>query len=223
MSTILNFVLFPLFCFSFSCTAETADDPENADGDEADAEAQQATNDDDDIANMVLDDEMEAAALKIQAQFRGFQTRKTVKEGETSSNDELKETEVEEQPAVSSSQSKEIDDEIANMVLDDEMESAALKIQSAFRGKSIRKEVKEEQTTEEEKKDEEEEEKPAEEEEKKEEEEKQDEAAAAPEKTAKQLQEEADIADLAMDEEMEQTALKIQSGKFSLQLTSLSI
>lgn len=211
----LSFACLPLL---FSLIAETADpeDPQqSADNDEGETSEQpQQTTDDDDVANMVLDDEMEAAAVKIQAQFRGHITRKTAKVGENetaTTKDEVESVE----PAASSSQIQEIDDDVANMVLDDEMESAALKIQSAFRGQKVRNEKKKDGEEEEEEKKDEDEEKPAEEDKKEEEEA----AAAAPAKTAQQLQEEEDIASIVMDEEMEQTALKIQSvfrrkGKF---------
>lgn len=171
---------------------------------------------------------MAAAAVKIQAQFRGFQTRKAKGEdGETSSapttNDDsesVKESEDEPAAEVKTSETQEIDDEIAAIDLDDpEMQAAAAKIQCAFFRKSSRKQVKEEEKQpEEEEKKEDEEEKP-DEEKKEEEEPKQEEAAAASGKTAQQLQDEEDIASIVMDEEMEQTALKIQSvfrrkGKF---------
>ena len=155
-------------------------------------------NDDDDIKNMVLDDDMAQAALKIQSTFRGHKARKEVKEmsgGEISedvhhvekesANVEIetitgKECEVEENEiVVEKVQSQEAegfegavneieietgkekiesndcqeahlpqtedvdDDDIANMVLDEDMEQAALKIQSTFRGHKTRKEMKE--------------------------------------------------------------------------------
>lgn len=155
---------------------------------------------------MVLDDEMEQAALKIQSTFRGHKTRKDIKkdesQGEASSADE---------PQQHKDSVQEVDDDIANMVLDDEMAQAALKIQSTFRGHKTRKDMKKdesaddkenEETPEEDKKDEDSE--PQKEEEKPQ--------SSSTEKTAKQLQDEEDIASIVMDAEMEQTALKIQSA-----------
>lgn len=155
----------------FLSTAE--DDPEGTpEGGEA-SEQQPQSNDDDDVANMVLDEEMEQAALKIQSTFRGHKTRANMKKdgtegGETSTPDEPKKDAVEEvdedvaklvlddkegekkeeEPAQSSSTektAKQLQDEedIANIVMDAEMEQTALKIQSAFRGKLGRKKPKE--------------------------------------------------------------------------------
>lgn len=91
---------------------------------------------DDDIANLVLDDEMAQAAVKIQSTFRGHKTRREMKQGEPQSSEEPQE----EEKDVSAAQ--DVDDEIAGMVLDDEMAQAALKIQSTFRGHKTRKEMK---------------------------------------------------------------------------------
>lgn len=156
----------------FLSTAE--DDPEGTpEGGEA-SEQQPQNDDDDDVANMVLDEEMEQAALKIQSTFRGHKTRATMKKdgaegGETSTPDEPPKDSVqeveddvaklalddkegekkEEEPAQSSStdekSAKQLQDEedIANIVMDAEMEQTALKIQSAFRGKLGRKKPKE--------------------------------------------------------------------------------
>lgn len=150
---------------------------------------------------MVLDEEMEQAALKIQSTFRGHKTRQDMKktdpEGETSTAEE---------PEKQKDPVQDVDDEIANMVLDDEMEQAALKIQSTFRGHKSRKDMKKDDEND----NEDNEEKP--EEKKEDEPPKEEEASSSTEKTAKQLQEEEDIANLVMDAEMEQTALKIQSA-----------
>lgn len=144
---------------------------------------------------MVLDEEMEQAALKIQSTFRGHKARSEVKPKQEEDKEASKEDSV-----------QNIDDEIANMVLDDEMEQAALKIQSAFRGNKSKKE----ETTTEESKDDEDEKK----EEEKPEEDKNEASSSggSSEKTAKQLQDEEDIANIVMDDEMEKTALKIQSA-----------
>lgn len=48
------------------------DEPEQAEGEST----EQQENIEDDIANMVLDDEMEQAAVKIQAAFRGKSSKK---------------------------------------------------------------------------------------------------------------------------------------------------
>lgn len=103
---------------------------------------------DDDVANMVLDDEMEQAALKIQSTFRGHKTRVQMKKEISKSGDDG-ENVVDESPAVGSQEGQEgapptadDDDDVANMVLDEEMEMAALKIQSSFRGHKVRQEMK---------------------------------------------------------------------------------
>lgn len=180
------------------------DDPDGTPEEEAESSEQPQNNDDDDVANMVLDEEMEQAALKIQSTFRGHKTRKDIKkdepQGEASSSDE---------PQEQKDSVQDVDDEIANMVLDDEMEQAALKIQSTFRGHKSRKDTKKDETAEESENNEEKPEEKEEEEPKKEEEAP---ATSSTDKSAKQLQEEEDIANLVMDAEMEQTALKIQSA-----------
>jgi IQ calmodulin-binding motif len=104
---------------------------------------------------MVLDDEMEQAALKIQSTFRGHKTRKEIK---TTNDDNAKEN------------IQNVDEEVAKLTLESE-----------------NSETKEEET-------------------------KQEEPQSSNEKSAKQLQDEEDIAGLVMDEEMEKTALKIQSA-----------
>lgn len=157
---------------------------------------------------MVLDEEMEQAALKIQSTFRGHKTRKDIKkddaEGEASTCDE--------QPEPKDSV-QDVDDDIANMVLDDEMEQAALKIQSTFRGHKTRKDCKKDENADETVEETVDEEKPEDKKEEVEEAAKEEETPqSSTEKTAKQLQEEEDIAGLVMDAEMEQTALKIQSA-----------
>lgn len=180
------------------------DDPDEPEQAEGESSTQQQNNDDDDVANMVLDEEMEQAALKIQSTFRGQKARSEIK---------TKQEEEEVKEATQENSTQDIDDEIANMVLDDEMEQAALKIQSAFRGNRSKKEDTE---TEESKDEQEEEKKEDEKKEEEQEEEKKKEESTASEgssgKSAKQLQEEEDIANLVMDEEMEKTALKIQSA-----------
>lgn len=152
---------------------------------------------------MVLDEEMEQAALKIQSTFRGHKTRKDIKQ-----NDAEGEASVSDEPQEQKNPVQEVDDEIANMVLDDEMEQAALKIQSTFRGHKTRKDMKKDDETDDNKDDEENTEK------EKDEPLKQEEASqsSSTEKTAKQIQDDEDIANLVMDAQMEQTALKIQSA-----------
>jgi hypothetical protein len=226
VSCQINFLILISF---FYHTVEEVNNPENQQNDDESSTEQQeqqqetaTNNDDDDIANMVLDDEMEAAALKIQAQFRGIKIRKSTKPkesdtttegsvGEASSaieqKDDKKESEMssqeQEQPK------EEVDDEIANMVLDEEMENAALKIQSTFRGHKARKEIT--KNDDDENNDNNNEEEKKEEEEEKKEEEEATASSSTSEKTAQQLKDEEDIAGIVMDEEMEQTALKIQS------------
>lgn len=155
---------------------------------------------DEDIKNMVLDEDMAQAALKIQSTFRGHKVRREMKEttADADGSQEITAEEVEEKvsdpeielkepiendPKITDNieecenmndeaevlvleasndetqndevsdeieriidsndvRQTEIDDEIADMVLDDEMEQAALKIQSTFRGHKVRKEVK---------------------------------------------------------------------------------
>lgn len=121
-----------------------------------DVDAPPTQDDDDDVKNMVLDDDMEQAALKIQASFRGHKVRKEVKDKKQNDDDDDKITEVTEQveeedeqkqpenvSVVNEDENADVDDEIANMVLDDDMEQAALKIQSSFRGHKVRREIKE--------------------------------------------------------------------------------
>lgn len=198
------FMFMPQWKFLNTNFSTVEDDPDGT-PEEAD-EQPQNNDDDDDVANMVLDEEMEQAALKIQSTFRGHKTRKDMKKDDC-------EATTSEEPQEHKDSVQEVDDEIANMVLDDEMEQAALKIQCTFRGHKTRKDMKKDENA-----DSGDNEKPEEEEEKKEKE-KEEEAEASKEeegssssKTAKQLQDEEDIANIVMDAEMEQTALKIQSA-----------
>lgn len=171
------------------------DDPnDTAEEGAAESSEQPQNNDDDDVANMVLDEEMEQAALKIQSTFRGHKTRQDMKKSEPEH-----EASASEKPREQKDPVQDVDDEIANMVLDDEMEQAALKIQSTFRGHKTRKDMKKDDETDEEKKEDEPKEEAASQ-------------SSSTEKTAKQLQDEEDVANLVMDAEMEQTALKIQSA-----------
>jgi 3-methyladenine DNA glycosylase Tag len=143
-----------------------------------------AQTEDEDIANMVLDEEMEDAALKIQAAFRGHQVRKTVEE--TSDSLKLESTE---KPEESESVAQTEDEDIANMVLDEEMEDAALKIQAAFRGHQVRKTVEETSDS------------------------LKSESTEKPKELENVAQtEDEDIANMVLDEEMEDAALKIQAA-----------
>lgn len=197
--------IFDVIYFSILIFKTGGDDPE---GTPADGESTEQQNDDDDVANMVLDEEMEQAALKIQSTFRGHKTRQDMKKDETEAATSDEQEEQKETP-------DDLDDDIKNMVLDDEMEQAALKIQCTFRGHKTRKDMKKDETagdeeeTESKEGEEQKEEEPA-----KEEPAKKEEAAqsTSSEKSAQQLQEEEDIASIVMDEEMERTALKIQSA-----------
>lgn len=155
---------------------------------------------------MVLDDEMAQAALKIQSTFRGHKTRKDMKK------DEDGEAQTSDEPQEQKDSVQDVDDDIANMVLDDDMEQAALKIQSTFRGHKTRQDMKKNENDDEGDKEDNEEEKKEEESEAPKEEEEEAAQSSSTEKSAKQLQEEEDIANLVMDAEMEQTALKIQSA-----------
>jgi len=78
-------------------------------------------------------DELEEAAVKIQSAFRGHKTRMEIK----SQHKTVKE--FTENESAQNTEQEEEDDDIKNMVLDDEMEQAALKIQSSFRGHKVRK------------------------------------------------------------------------------------
>lgn len=203
-------------------TAE--DDPNGSPEEGATESSEQPQNNDEDVdvANMVLDEEMEQAALKIQSTFRGHKIRKDIKkEAEVA-------TFVPDEPQVNKDAVQEVDDEIANMVLDEEMEQAALKIQCRFRGEKIRKDMKKKDESGDENNEKNNEDEPIKEENKEEsikEEDKdepikednedesiKEEEASQPSLDAKQLQDEEDIANLVMDAEMEQTALKIQSA-----------
>ncbi|CAO1413813.1 unnamed protein product [Diamesa serratosioi] len=189
-----------------------SDEPDTAaePADQASGSTEQATNDDDDVANMVMDENMEQAALKIQSTFRGHKTRQDMKnKGE--------EEEVVAEAADASEEKKdtveELNEDVANMVLDEEMEQAALKIQSTFRGHKTRKDMKN-KDGEDETEEKEEDEVPKEEEEKPEEakaEEVKTEEPTSSGKTAQQLQDEEDIANIVMDKDMEKAALRIQN------------
>lgn len=85
-------------------------------------------------ADIENDVELEEAAVKIQSAFRGHKTRMEIK----SQHDTVKESSENE----SAQNTEQEDDDIKNMVLDDEMEQAALKIQSSFRGHKVRKQQK---------------------------------------------------------------------------------
>ncbi|KAG5682422.1 hypothetical protein PVAND_011775 [Polypedilum vanderplanki] len=171
------------------------DEAEQTDEGENSGQQQQQQNEDNDVANMVLDDEMEQAALKIQSTFRSNKNRTETKSQDCKvSNEENNEKE------------SSVEEELANMLLDPEIADATLKIQSVFRGQKARKEAKDKNSDDKEEKPEEEE---------KEEDEPSTEQpleSSSSDKTAKQLQDEEDIANLVMDDEMEKTALKIQSA-----------
>lgn len=94
----------------------------------------------DDLADIDLNDpELSRAASKIQAQFRGFKIGGKKKSPEK--EEEVKQKETEEPPAATEegqTQSAE-DDELADIDLTDpELEKAALKIQSTFKGFKVR-------------------------------------------------------------------------------------
>lgn len=179
----------------------TAEDDPEIEPEEGETSEQQANNEDDDVANMVLDEEMENAALKIQATFRGHKSRKDIKKDEPQGESST----TADEPQETTDSTQELDDDIANMVLDEDMENAALKIQATFRGKT-KKDIKTEGEEEEKEQDEAEEKKEEPETPKEESPE-----SSSTDKTAKQLQDEEDIANIVMDAEMEQTAKKIQS------------
>lgn len=97
---------------------------------------------DDDVANMVLDEEMEQAALKIQSTFRGHKTRVQMKQEVSQSGDGPIAADGSQEGQEGAPPAPDDDDDVANMVLDEEMEMAALKIQSSFRGHKVRQEMK---------------------------------------------------------------------------------
>lgn len=157
------------------------DDPDEVEPEATGERETSQTNDDDDVANMVLDEEMEQAALKIQSTFRGHQTRK-----ENKTKPDGPKTE-ETQSGERSETAEKLDDEIANLALEDENKAES-------------------------------EEKPEEVEPAESKEDEQPESSST-EKSAQQLQDEEDIANIVMDDQMEKTALKIQSafrGKFKV-------
>ncbi|CRK99383.1 CLUMA_CG012684, isoform A, partial [Clunio marinus] len=118
----------------------------------------------DDIKNIVLDNDMEQAALKIQSTFREFKgrkekRRKTLEGGKIGDKDEVDdetddqgndfngsnfkivEVEKEENPKIEKenllNEGKSEADDVSKMIFDDDMEQAALKIQSTFRGENL--------------------------------------------------------------------------------------
>ncbi|XP_060585650.1 neurofilament medium polypeptide-like isoform X3 [Ruditapes philippinarum] len=147
------------------------------------------------------DPEVNAAALKIQAGFKGHKTRQQLKDKQTdSSTNETEKTTTEPQGEVEEKKTTEAEEEVDIDLNDPEVAQAALKIQTGFRGHLARKEVnalkesKTEQKTEEKVDDKKEEEEDAQESEKKEE-----------------TEEETVDIDLN-DPETEKAALKIQAG-----------
>ena len=80
------------------------------------------------------DKDTEEAALKIQAGFRGYKTRKEVKDQMAKEEKKGEETKVEKK--------KEEEEEVDIDLNDPEVEQAALKIQAGFKGFQARKEIK---------------------------------------------------------------------------------
>lgn len=92
------------------------------------------------------DPETEKAALKIQAGFRGYKSRKEIKNGGDQSGDsKAEETEAvsgEEKPAATTGETKAGEEEIDIDLEDPEVAAAASKIQATFRGHKTRKDLK---------------------------------------------------------------------------------
>lgn len=91
------------------------------------------------LNELLKDPDVEQAAVKIQSAFRGHKSRM-----ETKSQQDTLKSEIFESTSIQKENDDilEEDDDIKNMVLDEEMEQAALKIQSSFRGHKVRKERK---------------------------------------------------------------------------------
>ncbi|XP_064618209.1 uncharacterized protein LOC135482251 isoform X4 [Liolophura sinensis] len=92
------------------------------------------------------DPETEKAALKIQAGFRGYKSRKEIKnDGDQSGESKAGETEEtpgEEKPTAATEESKAGGEEIDIDLEDPEVSAAASKIQATFRGHKTRKDLK---------------------------------------------------------------------------------
>ncbi|XP_060585649.1 merozoite surface protein 9-like isoform X2 [Ruditapes philippinarum] len=88
------------------------------------------------------DPEVNAAALKIQAGFKGHKTRQQLKDKQTdSSTNETEKTTTEPQGEVEEKKTTEAEEEVDIDLNDPEVAQAALKIQTGFRGHLARKEV----------------------------------------------------------------------------------
>ncbi|XP_060585653.1 cilia- and flagella-associated protein 251-like isoform X6 [Ruditapes philippinarum] len=90
------------------------------------------------------DPEVNAAALKIQAGFKGHKTRQQLKESKTEQKTEEKvdDKKEEEEDAQESEKKEETEEETVDIDLNDpETEKAALKIQAGFKGFQTRKEI----------------------------------------------------------------------------------
>merc|ERR1712037_386822 len=127
-------------------------------------EVEEATEDtaaeDDEVIDIDLTDpDVEAAATKIQAGFKGHKTRKDMKKSQLTSNAAVPETgpdkvgevdKEQDENAKDKSEKEETEEEVIDIDLNDpEVEAAATKIQAGFKGHKARKEVsklKEDQT-----------------------------------------------------------------------------
>lgn len=89
------------------------------------------------------DPETEKAALKIQAGFKGYQTRKEIKAMKEENDASGKQTEEESKPTEEEAKPAEGEKQDVDIDLNDpEVEKAAVKIQAGFKGFKTRQEIK---------------------------------------------------------------------------------